>query len=78
MPGNDLLSSLDALALITFAGHRWLRFSEPSIRDRVGDFAIEALHIHIWVSAAVWNPEPGACTTIGWAGREVIWDFVGG
>jgi hypothetical protein len=78
MPGYDLLSSFHALGFIVFAGHRRFRFRKWSIGNSVGDFTFETLHVNIWVSAAVWNPEPGACATIRWTGWKICWNFVGG
>jgi hypothetical protein len=78
MPGYHLLSSLDALIPIVLARHRSFCFCKLSTGDNVGDPAFEALHVHIWISATVWDPEPGACATFMWTGREIYWNLVGG
>jgi hypothetical protein len=77
MPGDDLLSSLHALALIVFAGDRRLCFRHGDVGDRVSDFTLEALHIHIRIPAAAGNPKPSASATSRRTDRESSWNFVG-
>lgn len=76
MPSDHLLCSFHALARAVFAGHRRLSFCNGINRGRIGNLAFEALHVHIWVSTAVGNPEPGTSTAISRACRETCWDLV--
>lgn len=78
MPSYHLLSSRDTLASIVLARHRRLRFRNWRMGYCIGDFAPEALHIDVRVTASIGDPEPGACAALRRTGRESSWHFVGG
>ena len=78
MPGYHLLGSLHALPSVVLAGNRRFGLCKLSIGNNVGDHAFEALHVHIWISATIWDPKPGAGATFVWTGREIFWNLVGG
>lgn len=72
-----MLGTLDASALVVLAVDGSLSGGQLAVGGGVGDMTLVVGHVHVGLTAAIRNPEPGAVAATRRAGREVLGDIVG-